>query len=91
MQIAQQLIEAVTAFVEGRIALSELQLWLAERVQAIADLNDPHTTELSHELWILVGEWLDGLRDEPDVRAELAEFLAEETRRTTQRAPAQTS
>ena len=77
MNVAQELLDCATAFIEGRIALPELQLWLAGHVQVIADANDPRVTEFSHEAWILIGEWLDGLRDEPSVRAELREFLAQ--------------
>ncbi|HYU20567.1 MAG TPA: hypothetical protein VEQ11_17895 [Chloroflexota bacterium] len=75
MRVAQGLLERVIAFVEGRISLPEFQLWLAERVQRIADESDPHAAQWSDRAWILVGEWLDGLRDEPGVRAELKEFL----------------
>jgi hypothetical protein len=76
MRIAQALPEQVTAFIEGRISLSELQLWLAEYDQAIADANDPGAAELSDHAWIFIGEWLDGLRDEPSVRVEMSQVLA---------------
>jgi hypothetical protein len=84
MTVAQELPDCVAAFVEGRITLPDLQVWLSERVQAIADANDPRTTELSDEVWILVAEWLDCLRDESSVRAELTEFLAQRGSRSTQ-------
>lgn len=76
MKIAQELRECVLGFVEGRISLPDLQLWLAGHVQAIADAPDLHAEALNDEAWILIAEWLDSLRDERSVRAELQEFLA---------------
>jgi hypothetical protein len=76
MKIAHELRERTAAFVDGRMSLPDLQLWLAEHIQAIADADDPHMTEWSDRAWILIGELLDGLRDEPSVRADLEEFLA---------------
>lgn len=89
MKIAQELRERTAAFVDGRMSLPALQRWLAEHVQEIADVDDPQTTEWSDRAWILIGEWLDGFRDEPSVRAELAEFLAQRSARSAR--PALTS
>ena len=76
VRIAQALPEQVAAFIEGRASLSELQLWLAEYDQVIADADDARAAALSDYAWIFIGEWLDGLRDESSVRAELSQILA---------------
>jgi hypothetical protein len=77
MPVVHGLEEKVEAVAEGRSSVEELRLWLGERVQAVADANNAHVTELSDRAWILVAEWLDGLRDESSVRCELSEALAE--------------
>jgi len=78
MNIAQELRERVSAFVECRGNLRDLQTWLAAHVQAIADADDPQATRLSDELWILIAECGDRLRDEDSVRVDLAELLSPE-------------
>jgi hypothetical protein len=80
MKVAQELFERTNAFVEGRVALPELYFWLAGNVQAISDANDPQVTELSDELWAVIGEWTDSLRDEASARADVADFLTQRGR-----------
>jgi hypothetical protein len=84
MSVGQELLDTIAAFIEGRIALSDLQLWLAGHVQIVADAGDPDATELSDRAWIVVAEWLDGFRDEPNARAELAAFLRQRASEPTQ-------
>ncbi len=87
MKIGQELLARVTAFIEDRIPLSELQLWLAGRDQALADTEDPDSKELSDLLWIFIGEWLDCVRDESSVRAELIKVLAQQAARSAGSVP----
>ncbi len=76
MNLTHALQDMLSAYLEGRMTLEQLRLWLAERVQVLADAGDSEATRLADQVWILLSEFDYGHRDEADVRAELQRELA---------------
>ncbi len=76
MNLTHELQDVLTAYLDGRMPLEQLRLWLAAHVQALADAGDPEATRLADQVWIVLSELDYGHRDEAEVRAELQRELA---------------
>lgn len=76
MNLTHALQDMLSAYLDGRMTLEQLRLWLAEHVQELPDAEDPEATRLADQVWILLSEFDYGHREEEDVRAELQRELA---------------
>lgn len=76
MNLTHELQDVLTAYLDGRMTLEQLRMWLAERVQLLADAGDASATHLADQVWIVLSEFDYGHRDEAEVRAELGRELA---------------
>jgi hypothetical protein len=76
VNLTHALQDILSAYLDGRMTLEQLRLWLAEHVQVLAGAGDPEAAHLADQVWILVSECDYGHREEEDVRAELRRELA---------------
>lgn len=72
MSLAHELRDRIRAYLADEISLVDVHYWLAEHVQVLADSGEPEGEALAARAWILLSEFNDGLRSEPNVRAELS-------------------
>ena len=64
---------------QGTVTIEALRDWLADRVQAVADSDDPAVQQLAASAWILLAAYDYDYRDETEVRRAIAEGLREKT------------
>jgi hypothetical protein len=77
MHLADELRENLASYIRGEIPLSDVRLWLAGHVQAIADEDDPALDATEGLAWLLISEYDDRQRDESSIRFEMLRELAD--------------
>ena len=72
-----ELRKQISAYLEGRSTLPELNRWLVEQTPVLADAADAEVERLSDEAWFVLAEWEAARMDEATVRQRLGDLLAE--------------
>lgn len=75
MSLLHELTYLLVSYLQHRIALDDVRLWLAERARELDASEDAGLRELAGHTWILLAELDRGDRNEDGVRRELDELI----------------
>ena len=71
-----EMVAQVQAYLSGTQNFDVLSIWVARRIQVIADSRDPRAIQLDALIWRLAVEWGREHRTDDSIRAELRDALA---------------